>query len=184
LELAKTAADMNLIQPQTELQLEGIDQARKTLPFAGKAERAQYRQAAKTAPVAGAAERAQYRQAAATAPVAGAAERAKYREQRRVVKQRAPVLRQYFEEAGNVDEGAWADLAAAGVAQQYGKAREGIRQQVARSGATPGGGRMAALHGDLTNEQAKATAGARTAARRSAKRERFSRLSDAVRGAV
>ena len=101
---------------------------------------------------------------------------------REQLQQSRPLLSQYYQEAGNVDEDAWADRAQADVAQQFANQRKQIGQNLTRTGAAPGGGRMAAINADMATEQAKATAGAKTSARRKAKQTRFSRLSDAVRG--
>ncbi len=98
------------------------------------------------------------------------------------LQQSRPLLSQYYQEAGNVDEEAWADRAQADVAQQFSTQRKQLGQNIARTGATPGGGRLADISADMATEQAKATAGARTTARRKAKQTRFNRLSDAIGG--
>jgi uncharacterized protein YgiM (DUF1202 family) len=93
-----------------------------------------------------------------------------------------PLLATYMAEAGNVDPNAWMNRAHAETAQQFDTARQQLNQQITRTGAAPGSGRMAALNADMTTQQAKATAGARNTARRAAEDARFTRLSDALNG--
>lgn len=119
-------------------------------------------------------------QAMQTAPLAGETERMRLQQQQNIMQQQAPLLQQYFNEAGNVDPNAWANRAQADVAQQFGTARKQLRSNIMRTGAMPGSGRMSAIQADLATEQAKATAGARTTARRDAQRERFARLGQAI----
>jgi len=128
-------------------------------------------------------QKAQIAQGAQTAPLAGETERMGLAERQQVIEQRAPLLKQYFSEATNVNPEVWANQAQAGVAQEYANREKTLSANLRRTGATPGSGRSAAVRSDLQNSLAAAVGGAKTVARRSAKKERFNRLSSAVSGA-
>jgi hypothetical protein len=113
-------------------------------------------------------------------PLQTEAEKLRLQQEKDILEQRAPALRQYFAEAGNVDPNSWANRAQADVAQQFGAARDQMGANIARTGAVPGAGRMGAIQSDLATRQAKATAGARTTARRAGEQERFNRLGQAI----
>ncbi|MFW5958070.1 MAG: hypothetical protein ACOCQ0_02835 [Desulfosalsimonas sp.] len=100
-----------------------------------------------------------------------------------IMEERAPVLRQYFQEAQNVDPEARANRAQAETSQQFEQARDQATRNITRTGATPGSNRASAMMGDLATQQAKATSAAKNIARRRGEEEKFNRLSQAVGGA-
>ena len=162
-------AEQNLIPRREALEIEQIANELSLMPYRAERDKAVY-----------GAETALAQQQKKTAPLAGETERQRLTEKQQIMEQRAPLLQDYFKQAGNVDPGARAREAQAEVAQQYGTAARQMEQNMTRTGARPGSGRMASLQGALQTDQARATAGAKTGARRKAEEDRFGRLNQAI----
>lgn len=165
MEQAQIEANLGLIPEQTELQKAQIQAQKGVVPKEAELKEEQLDQAI------------------SNAPLAGETQRLSLQEQQKITRERAPVISQFFQEAGNVDPQIRANRAQADVAQQYGQARDAAARNIARTGAVPGSGRMSAVASDLASERARSTAAARTIARQDARDERFNRLARAVSGA-
>lgn len=77
-------------------------------------------------------------------------------------------------------EGEAARMAGAEVSQAFATQQRTLADDIRRTGAVAGSGRMAGLQADLNTDRTKAIAGARTAARKDARESRYDQLARAV----
>ena len=163
MERAQIESNLSVIPEETALRLGQLESQQEILPYQTDLTKEQIQQKLETAPLAGQADRTALSDTISK------------------IEQRAPVRQEFYNQAlRGVNETERMNQAQAEVAQQMNARKKALANNIRRTGATPGGGRMSALYGDLSNQTARNIAGARTAARTQAEQEEFQRLGSAL----
>ena len=156
-------AQRELLPEQTGLALEHIGAQRELLPYHGALTREQIEAQRELLP----------EQTGLALEHIGA--------QRELLPEYTATTGEFLREAREgVDRGAWADRAAADVAQGFSAARGAMTRESGRLGISPGSERFMRGMADLGRQEALSSAAAQTHARHQADDEDFRRLSDAA----